>query len=175
MLFFLDLMLLLQLFIFYFFVAAVGTFTWVSIKRIGLFDFSNSVNKEHWILPLVFVCGVWLWSWGVVFSFLLSPFSDLSVDDFRLCLWIEMLKCGLKSRMVPAHGCPPALPQSPHDPDVHLAYGLLSNCSAWICNTWRTNEIWLYACSSEQDYTNLIPWIFKLSPLPQGNQPGGQV
>lgn len=47
MLFLLDLILLSQLCLFSFCVATVGTFTCVSMKRIGLFAFSSFVDIEH--------------------------------------------------------------------------------------------------------------------------------
>lgn len=74
MLLLLDLMFFSQPWVFYFCVATVGAFTWVSMKRIGPFVFSKFINIEHWILPLVFVSGVWLWSWWVSSLFLSQTF-----------------------------------------------------------------------------------------------------
>lgn len=49
--------------------------------------------------------------------------------------------------------CPLVGPSVPLHPGAHFAFAPLSNHSAWICNTQRTNVNWPYACycSSGQD------------------------
>jgi len=90
--------------------------------------------------------------------YLLAPVSDSSVGNVRFCPWTALLKCGLRSRKVPAAWLAASISPFLLDPGAHFACGPLSNHNAWICSIRTTNGTWLYACycSSRQDYTKLI-------------------